>query len=88
LKDFIGGCPVKISLFRSKSRGESEFDSDIAIIIHDLTKDLKRKVPDIIADLEIEYLQPHSTIIFCEFGKDSKFLYDKILDYLKLEKYI
>lgn len=53
-------------LFGSKARGDydSESDVDIAIIIDELEKETKRKIIDIVADIEIEYLVVISLLVF------------------------
>jgi predicted nucleotidyltransferase len=68
LSELLGDQLVKFVLFGSKARGDADSDSDldVAIVIHNLTRDLKRKILDIVADIELKYLTPLSTIIFNE----------------------
>ncbi len=66
LKELLGPKLLSIVLYGSKARGDYDIDSDtdIAIIVEGLTRELKNKILDIITDIELEYLVPLSTIIF------------------------
>ncbi|MEW6680482.1 MAG: nucleotidyltransferase domain-containing protein [bacterium] len=69
LKGFLGKNLVRLLLYGSKARGDygnNESDIDIAIIIRGLTRELKNQILDLVADIEIEYLTPLSTIVFSE----------------------
>jgi predicted nucleotidyltransferase len=68
LKGFLGDRLVKLVLYGSKARGDydPESDIDIAIIIKGLTRELKNQILNMIADLEIKYLMPLSTLVISE----------------------
>lgn len=78
LKDIVGeiggNCIVKIVLYGSKARGDydSKSDIDIAIIVRGLTRELKNRILDAIADLEVKYLMPISALVISE--EDFEFL--------------
>ncbi len=68
LNEFLGDRIVGLIIYGSKARGDygSESDIDIAIIIRELTRELKKQVFDIIVDIELEYLTPLSTLVLSE----------------------
>lgn len=68
------GLSVKIILYGSKARGDdtSSSDIDVAIIVKGLTRELKKKILDVVADIELEYLTPISTFIVS--AEDFEFL--------------
>jgi predicted nucleotidyltransferase len=78
LKDIVGEIGgnriVKIVLYGSKARGDydSKSDIDIAIIVRGLTRELKNRILDAIADLEVKYLMPISALVISE--EDFEFL--------------
>lgn len=55
-------------LYGSRARGDYDRDSDIdvAIIVKDLDRDLKMRILDEVAEIELEYLTPLSTLILAE----------------------
>jgi len=61
----MAGKRIRLILFGSKARGDydSESDMDIAIIVPGLTRKLKDEILGKVADLEIEYLMPLSTLV-------------------------
>jgi predicted nucleotidyltransferase len=67
LKDLAEGR-ARLILFGSRARGDhdSESDVDIAIIVPGLTRDLKNEILDKIADIELKYLSPLSTLVISE----------------------
>lgn len=68
------GFSVKIILYGSKARGDdtSSSDIDVAIIVKGLTRELKKKILDVVADIELEYLTPIATFIVS--AEDFEFL--------------
>jgi predicted nucleotidyltransferase len=74
LKELLDEDRVRLILYGSKARGDydSESDIDIAIIIQGLTRDLKNRILDAVADIEVKYLMPISTLVISE--EDFEFL--------------
>jgi predicted nucleotidyltransferase len=64
----MAGKRIRLILFGSRARGDydSESDMDIAIIVPGLTRKLKDEILGKVADLEIEYLMPLSTLVLSE----------------------
>ncbi|MEW5798960.1 MAG: nucleotidyltransferase domain-containing protein [Bacteroidota bacterium] len=56
----------RMVLFGSKARGDNDAQSDIdiAIIVDSLDRSLKNEILDIVSDIEFEYLQPLSVLVF------------------------
>jgi len=65
LKELLGSRPFSIILYGSKARGDydSDSDTDVAIIVEGLTRELKAQILDVVTALELEYLTPLSTFI-------------------------
>jgi predicted nucleotidyltransferase len=65
---------IRLVLFGSKARGDydSESDIDIAIIVRGLTRQIKHTILDMVADIELKYLTPLSTLVLSE--EDFEFL--------------
>jgi predicted nucleotidyltransferase len=78
LKDLIGeiggNCIVKIVLYGSRARGDYDrkSDIDVAIIVRGLTRELKNRILDTVAEIELEYLVPISALVISE--EDFEFL--------------
>lgn len=68
LKELLHNRLVKFVLYGSRARGdyEAESDIDVAIIVKGLTRELKNQILNMVADIEIEYLTPLSTLIISE----------------------
>ncbi len=68
LKELLGDRLVRFALYGSRARGdyEAESDIDVAIIVRGLTRELKNQILNIVADIEIEYLTPLSTLVISE----------------------
>ena len=62
----FGGSLEKLVLFGSRARRDHDRDSDIdiAIVIRGLDSKLKNEIIDLVADIELEYLVPLSTLTF------------------------
>ena len=68
LREVAGDRLIRIVLYGSRARGDySEgSDTDIAVIVRGLTRDLKDRMLNRVADLEFEYLRSLSTLILSE----------------------
>ena len=68
LNNFLGDRLVRLVVFGSRARGDydAESDIDVAIIIRGLTRELKNQVLDIVAEIELKYIMPISTLILSE----------------------
>jgi predicted nucleotidyltransferase len=64
LQGFLGER-VRLILCRSKARGDCtiESDSDVAIIVQGLTRELKNQILTMIGDIEIAHVTPLSTLV-------------------------
>lgn len=74
LMGLLGDRLVKFVLYGSKVRGDydRQSDTDIAIVVRGLKRDIKNQILDKIADIEFEYLTPLSTLVLSE--EDFEFL--------------
>lgn len=68
LVEMLGDRMIRLVLYGSRARGDSDrrSDIDIAIIVRGLTTDLKNRVLDAVADVEMEFLIPLSTFVVSE----------------------
>jgi len=68
LREVAGDRLIRIVLYGSRARGDySEgSDTDIAVIVRGLTRDLKDRMLNRVADVEFEYLRSLSTLILSE----------------------
>jgi hypothetical protein len=64
----FGDRLVKMVVFGSRARGDfdAESDTDIAIIVRELSRELKHQILDTVAEIELKYLSPLSVLIFSE----------------------
>ena len=69
-----GNCMPRVILFGSRARGDydEESDIDVAIVVRGLTREVKDKILNMVADIEIKYLTPLSTLVISE--EDLEFL--------------
>lgn len=65
VQPLVGDQLKGIVLFGSKARGDfdPESDVDVAILVDGLTLDLKRKIIDVVAGLELKYLVVFSSLV-------------------------
>ncbi len=68
LEKLLGNNMTKIVLYGSRARGDydTESDIDIAIIVRGLSRELRKQIYDIVADIEIKYLVSISTLVLSE----------------------
>lgn len=68
LSNFLGSQLVGYILFGSKARGDfdSHSDIDIAIIVSGLTRSLKDRILEKVAEIELKHLLSLSTVVFSE----------------------
>jgi len=68
LESFLGPRLLMLVLYGSKARGDWEpgSDLDIAIVVSGLTRELKHKILDIVAEIKFKYVMPLSTLVFLE----------------------
>ena len=64
----LGDNLVSFVLYGSKARGdyEAHSDIDVAIIVRGLTRKTKNEILDMVAELEMKYLTPLSTLVLSE----------------------
>jgi uncharacterized protein len=65
LTELLGERLQRIILFGSKARGDFDEDSDLdlAILVDDLDRQLKRQIIDVVAEVELELLTVLSTLV-------------------------
>ena len=68
LENLLDPLAFKMVLFGSRARGDygEESDVDVAILVRGLTREMKRRILDKIAEIELEYLLPISVLIFSQ----------------------
>jgi predicted nucleotidyltransferase len=64
----LGFRAFKMVLFGSRARGDygEESDVDVAILVRGLTREMKRRILDKVAEIELEYLLPISALVLSE----------------------
>ena len=74
IKETGGEHILKIVLYGSRARGDYDIESDIdvAIIVSGLTRELKNRLLETVADIELKYHTPLSVLVFSE--EDFEFL--------------
>ena len=68
IEEQIGDRLVKMVLYGSRAKGDfdNESDIDIAIIVRELSRELKHHILDNVAEIEMRYLTPLSVHILSE----------------------
>ena len=68
LSSALNGKILSLVLFGSRARGDfdNESDIDIAIIVKDLSREIRNQILAIVIDLEFKYCIPLSIIIFSD----------------------
>ena len=61
----LGTSLRKLVLYGSRARGDNREDSDIdvAVIVDGMTREQKHTILEMVADIELEYLVPLSTLV-------------------------
>jgi hypothetical protein len=69
----VAGSHARLILFGSRARGDftGESDIDLAIIVPGLTRELKNDILNKVADIELKYLTPLSTLVISEEDFDT-----------------
>jgi len=68
LESFLGDQLVSMVLFGSMARGDyhEESDIDVAVIVHGLTRELKGRILDEVAELELKHHKPVSAFVLSD----------------------
>jgi predicted nucleotidyltransferase len=68
LESQLGDRLVRMVLFGSQARGDSDIESDIdiAMIVRELSRELRDQILDSVAEIEMKYLTPLSVHILSE----------------------
>jgi len=68
VQEIAGDRLIKMVLYGSMARGDysEDSDTDIAIIIRGLSREMKHRMLSRVADIEFEYLRSLSTLILSE----------------------
>jgi predicted nucleotidyltransferase len=68
LKEIAGDRLIKMVLYGSRARGDysEDSDTDVAIVVRGLSREMKHHMLSRVADIEFEYLRSLSTLILSE----------------------
>jgi predicted nucleotidyltransferase len=68
IQKIAGDRLIKIVLYGSRARGDygKDSDTDIAIVVRGLSREMKHRMLSRVADIEFEYLRSLSTLILSE----------------------
>ena len=68
VQEIAGDRLIKMVLYGSKARGDysKDSDTDIAIVVRGLSREMKHRILSRVADIEFEYLRSLSTLILSE----------------------
>lgn len=68
LKKLLGERLERFVLYGSRARGDydPESDVDVAIIVRGMTRELKKRIIDLVADIEVKHITPLSTLVLSE----------------------
>ena len=68
IEEQLGDRLVKMVLYGSRAKGDfdNESDIDVAIIVRELSRELKHQILDSVAEIEMKYLTPLSVHILSE----------------------
>jgi predicted nucleotidyltransferase len=68
IQEVAGDRLIKMVLYGSRARGDygKTSDTDIAVIVRGLSREMKHRMLNRVADIEFEYLRSLSTLILSE----------------------
>jgi len=68
IENLLGPHGFKMVLFGSRARGDhsQESDVDVAILVRRLTREMKHRILDKVAEIELDYLLPISVLVLSE----------------------
>jgi len=68
VENLLGPHAFRMSLFGSRARGDyiDESDVDVAILVRGLTREIKNRILDRVAEIELAYLLPIAVLVFSE----------------------
>jgi len=68
VQEIVGDHLIKMVLYGSRARGDynEDSDTDIAIVVRGLSREMKHRMLSRVADIEFEYLRSLSTLILSE----------------------
>jgi predicted nucleotidyltransferase len=68
LEDLLSPQAFKMTLFGSRARGDylDESDVDVAILVRGLTREMKNRILDRVAEIELAYLLPIAALVLSE----------------------
>jgi len=68
LENLLAPQAFKMTLFGSRARGDylDESDFDVAIIVRGLTREMKNRILDRVAEIELAYLLPIAVLVLSE----------------------
>jgi predicted nucleotidyltransferase len=68
LEDLLTPHSFKMILFGSRARGDylDESDVDVAILVRGLTREMKNRILNKVAEIELAYLLPIAVVVFSE----------------------
>jgi predicted nucleotidyltransferase len=68
LENLLAHQAFKMILFGSRARGDylDESDVDVAILVRGLTREMKNRIFERVAEIELAYLLPIAVLVFSE----------------------
>jgi predicted nucleotidyltransferase len=68
LENLLAPHSFNMTLFGSRARGDylDESDVDVAILVRGLTREMKNRILDRVAEIELAYLLPISALVLSE----------------------
>ena len=68
LENLLAPQAFRMILFGSRARGDylDDSDVDVAILVHGLTREIKKRIFERVAEIELAYLLPIAVLVFSE----------------------